>query len=580
MILPLILPPLLITAKHAQFSARDTDYMLTYSDLTNNWWNILDKLRYMPAYFVFLLIIGLALEFFAFFELVTYYLYQIFPFKAENVLKNMTGVRWISQWLYYICFLFLIAFVCNLLVVAICWFILGAVLNPDQFLPYCAGAGTTVSFIGAQISKINFLRTEIFKRVKGQVWDRLRGLLMATLGAVAIGVAASGVSSKIVSRENKTLQVFAKTSLGNVAGNLGIDHKLAAALAQGDDSAIPILSEKFGSNALIISAVLAVVFKDSAKLMISIEKLALIPAINISPEIAKMIVNISMKQKDVNVRSTVKMATVQFVKMKREMGANQNAYIIDPRGIEALVAMSRGSVDRFLSSIMNSDNIQRPIIEMLMLLKGLIEQQGYEATNILTNLMIEFGNVPSELAKGLASLCDETFSSKFQGDFSGWDSMIDSLCNNLKITDALLIQIIVHITRNNMGGLLRLMTQFTEVLNSKYNWNLDHDILSSLLILINGVKLDIDKFATKYELSVDLVHSLAPIFSEKKFDETQVIIPEIIGTNRNMGSRRESVAGEEEILLANSPHEELKEIIPPFIKAISETYQPTAESME
>ncbi|CAG9313576.1 unnamed protein product [Blepharisma stoltei] len=573
-ILPLALPPLLITAKHAMFSARDIDYILTYTDLNYAWWEIIHKLRYMPAYFAVLLILACLLEFLALFELVTYYLYQIFPFKSENVLRNMHGVRWISQTLYYVVFLFLIGWICFLFIVAICWFILGAVLNPDLYLSYCSGAATLVSFCMGQLASLNFLRTEIFKRVKEGVWDRLRGMLMLTLGAVTVGLAASSASSRVISRENKTLQVFAKTSLGDVAENLEIDHKLAAALAHGDDEAIPILAQKFGANPLIIAAILAVVFKDNEKLMRVVEDLAQVPAINIPPDLAKMIVNISLKQKDANIRSTVKMATIQFVKMKKEMGADPTMYSIDPRAIEALVAMSRGFVDRFITTISNSDT-HISIIKILFLIKGLIEQKMFEATDNLTNLLIEYCDVPEDVAKSVASLCDETYSAKFQNDFSGWNSMIDTLCDKLGIQDGLLMQLIVHITRNNMGAMLRIMNNLTEVLNGKHKWNLDSGIISSLLLLVNGSLMDLDKFAAKYELSNDLVNSLSPLFSEKRFTEIQTIIPEEM-----LPERRASVGEEEIIARQSESNRPIPENIPPFIKALAENLQPTGESME
>ncbi|CAG9334001.1 unnamed protein product [Blepharisma stoltei] len=576
-VLPLSLTPLLTETKHAETSARNPDYILTKIDMKSAWYLMPSKFEYLETILWVMLIVSAILLVISIVELYTYYIYQVFPARADTLLAGITGYRKLSQFAHYFALLFIAGIIVMLFVNALMWFILGAVLNPDIFLPYCAGAATLIAFCLAQVKIITFMTSEIFKRVKTSVKEKLNGNVSATLESACAGLALSQVQTSTISRENRTLQVFSKTPLGGIAKSLDINHKLATALAQGDESAIKEIAIEFGIHPLIMAAIVAVIQKDNNKLLGITEQLAAIPAINISPDIAKMIVKVSLKQSDLNIRSSVKMATVQFVKMKKELLADKeiDGYNIDPRIIEALVAMSRGSTERMLTWISTSETFPKPITDLMLLIKGLIEDGGKEIVEIFVRLMTNFGNFPKDIAECIGAFCDEGYASKFQNDYSGWDEKVDTFSKFLGIQDSLPIQMIVHMARESHGQLQRLLIQVTDMLNRKYGWRLEHQTISSLFAIIHGVNIDFDELADQYDLDPEIVKSIAPIFAEKKYTE----IPRL---TTNVENVRDSNLISGDII---QPDSEIQAMInenklPPAFKALAESHQPTAESME
>lgn len=78
----------------------------------------------------------------------------------------------------------LMGWISFIIIVGLCWYILGAVLNPDVFLPYAAAAVTLISFVANSLKQISKLRTEVLKKVKEYVWTKLRGLMTGTLDGI------------------------------------------------------------------------------------------------------------------------------------------------------------------------------------------------------------------------------------------------------------------------------------------------------------------------------------------------------------------------------------------------------------
>ena len=78
-------------------------------------------------------------------ELFAYYATRDIPFSTENLLgKNKCHE--ITQTIFYVLILVIAGLCCGYVILGSCWCILGAVLNPEVFLPYAAAAATGYSF--------------------------------------------------------------------------------------------------------------------------------------------------------------------------------------------------------------------------------------------------------------------------------------------------------------------------------------------------------------------------------------------------------------------------------------------------
>lgn len=594
-IIPLSLPALFTEAKHALISARDEDYILTYADLDFLWWNIPEKLHYMPGYFKAMLIISVAAVIISLIELTSYYLTQTFPFRTDTVMASIKGFRKWCQFLYYITFSFVVGWIFFYIVLGLCWFILGAVLNPDTYLPYATGAITIITFCIAQIQMINLIRTEVMKRIKTTVWEKLRSLMVDTVNNVASDLESESQGIISTSQENKTLELFVKTPLGTIAGELEIDPRLALALIAQEEDAIIELSKNLGMRPELVAAIVAVIMKDHQKLLNEVSKLCKIPGIKINSKLAQLIINLAWRQSDINVRSTVKASSLLFAHLRTENAANEefdsSLYDIDSRIVEALVAMSRGSVDRLLELIVRSSAFpDNSITDMLSLIKGLT---SYEIpTDIFVTLLTRFVGLPEEISRGFGALCDETYAVQFSEDFSGYDNNIDAVCEIMNFPESMPIHMMVHMSRSTQENMQRLLGQVIEYLNTKMMWTLDRKIISSLLIGLNGVTISIENLANKYKIDPDIAESIAWIFSEKKYSEVEKgrnAEPVIDTEDRN---EQEPFIMEANPLLHKptdqgtdiSAKAELKykEIakLPPSLAALLESHQPNANSME
>lgn len=591
-IIPLSLPAIYTEAKHAMISARDEDYILTYADLDFLWWNIPEKLHYMPGYFKAMLIISVSAVVISIIELVTYYLAQTFPFRTDTVMASITGFRKYCQYLYYITFSFVVGWIFFYVILGLCWFILGAVLNPDTYLPYATAAITVITFCIAQVQMINTIRTEVMKRIKTMVWEKLRSLMVDTVNNVASDLENESQGIISTTQENKTLELFVKTPLGKIAGELEIDPRLALALIAQEDDAINELSESLGMKPELLAAIVTVIMKDQKKLLREVFKLSKIPGIQINSKLAQLIINLAWRQSDINIRSTVKASSLLFTHLRTknitDPEFDYTIYDIDSRIVEALVAMSRGSVERLLDLIVKSAAFpDNSITDMLFLIKGLTSNEI--PTETFVTLLTRFVGLPEEIARGFGALCDESYALQFGEDFSGYDNNIDAICDILRIPESMPVHMMVHMARSTQENMQRLLGQVIEYLNSKMIWTLDRKIISSLLIGINGVTINIENLANKYKIEPEAAESIAWIFSEKKYAEihrAQVEQREIIEPSDHITKGEEAplidVRTESGTSSATSAQIDIKqaEELSPSLAALLQSHQPNSSSME
>ena len=78
-------------------------------------------------------------------ELLSYYYTREIPFSTDKILIR-TKCHDITQRIFYCLILFIASIGVGYIMLGTCWCILGAVLNPEVFLPYAAAAATGYSF--------------------------------------------------------------------------------------------------------------------------------------------------------------------------------------------------------------------------------------------------------------------------------------------------------------------------------------------------------------------------------------------------------------------------------------------------
>ena len=484
---------------HYELSTRPAEQFLIMADVKFRWWEIPDKMMVFPYYSWIALGFNCLIGVFSLMEAVSYYITQTFPWKTESLMEESFLIRKISQKIFIIQLMVLGAFVGGYVILCLCWCILGAVLNPEVFLPYAAASATFIVFVLGKLKSSVTLWREILDEIVTFLTERLKGMLSGMLDKV-IGNIKNNQFGNIgqALASGRYMDAINKTPLGAVMGDLGIDPQLVAAIANGDPIAIQMLAEKFGIDPLIVEALMAAVKKDIEALSLIIPKLATIPGIDLNPELAKAFIMLAWKQNDERLRTAVKVAVVHFV---RTMAAKQGlpapgatpqpgqlaqpgmpqkpSFEIDPRVIEALVGMARGDVLRIIDVIKEGEKmnlIPEKVGVLIDFLHGLINPQVSFIDSFI-ELMITLLGVPQDIAQGIGSMCDENYHNRlvrrmhkagdpnYPSSIMSYDRGIDALIKKFGIQESLLIQMLIVLARRAQGTFQRLLPLIVEFLN-------------------------------------------------------------------------------------------------------------------
>ena len=170
-------------------STRPSDQFVTVQDVQYRTWLIPGTMEHWESYtWVAVAVDGLILLL-TLFELINYYSTQSFPFQPETLMDPPTFLRKVTQKIFYVVLYFLAACIGGYIVIGLCWCILGAVLNPEIFLPYAAASGTLISFVtlktlGAFRMFKDMLR-EIVTILTSKMKTMLDGMLSKVIGNIS-----------------------------------------------------------------------------------------------------------------------------------------------------------------------------------------------------------------------------------------------------------------------------------------------------------------------------------------------------------------------------------------------------------
>lgn len=581
MLLPLTLPALLQQTNHYKISAHEyDDIYITNAELAYDWETAAYKLNDAPFYQRVLFILTLVCFGIGVLELVTYYLTVTLPLLPENIFASKTLLRRGIQYLFYLAFFFMVGCCGGLIALGLCWYILAAILNSAVFLPFAVGAATIIFFIFIQAKLIRYLSAEIFKKVSELVSENLRDMMVETVNSIVENLDKESENKAQLSRdEQRALVLFAKTPLGDVARKLGIDPKLSVALVNSDPEAIAKVAAMFGTRVEILSAIIAVVREDLKTLTALAGQISQYPGVHADTQICQMLVQLAWKQSDVNVRTAVKTAAAEYVRLKKSplMFNEPKAYNVDPRIINAIVAMTRGSVTSLIRQMRKSKNVPDSLTDMFELISQLM-QGDFTHTEHFVMMLQKYLDIPSEVAQGLGALTSDTYAAINSNRDGGVDSLLQGLTEALSLDDGVPVQIMTPMSRGQIGYIVTMLPQLIEYMNAKFRWQLDRKLIASIMATIHGVDMEVRALAETFSIDPDLGQCLACIFSEKRYSE---LYRDNSETDASLTPRPNSDLFVADLKPMNSDRAKAQFVNPaPSAKAFAEANQPSAESFE
>jgi hypothetical protein len=103
--------------------------------------------------------------------------------------------RKIIQKIFFGTLLFFGAICGGYIIVGLSWCILGAVLNPEVFLPYAAASATFITFCLAKLKSIMTMWREILREIIEFLTTKMKGMLSNMLDKVIGGIKGNSVGS-------------------------------------------------------------------------------------------------------------------------------------------------------------------------------------------------------------------------------------------------------------------------------------------------------------------------------------------------------------------------------------------------
>ena len=191
-------------------------------------------------------------------ELLCYYLTQQFPFKLENIIFKPIAIRKFTRGMFYTGLFIVCGALGCYIVIGLSWCILGAVLNPQVFLPYAAASSTFITFTLAKVQGALKMFQDILFEIVGilsKMMEKGLGNMLDTIIDNTKNASPGAIGATVASA--KYIHELNRSGMGPIIEEMSIDPLMVTAIAKGDPESTVMLAEKFGTDPIIIGALIA-----------------------------------------------------------------------------------------------------------------------------------------------------------------------------------------------------------------------------------------------------------------------------------------------------------------------------------
>ena len=252
-------------------------YTFTFSDVLSPnsvrpWWSTSNSGLLM----LFVLLIFLIFYVLALFELMSYYAtFYSFSGSIKIYKTRCKKCLFTSFYTYFvILFVLYVGYIC---LVAL-WMVLGAILNPNKFLPFATAVATFVMFVATKVKALNDLTNNIEDKIQQFVQDELQALISDTMTAVfgndqGSEEMAEGLITGELDKPARLL--FQKAILAFLGDKVQPTPEQTEAIANGDTGQlVALISQGIGVHQGVVKAIVALVLQDNKMLVESVGELA------------------------------------------------------------------------------------------------------------------------------------------------------------------------------------------------------------------------------------------------------------------------------------------------------------------
>ncbi len=297
-------------------TAYPSDLHLSADDLLFHPWNLSSKFSKFLLQNQIIIFVTVCMWIFSLVELILFYIEYVPKDLAvlltqgrpayNELLTCGARLRHRFQTFFYILFAYQCACMLGYFALVLCWCLLGAMLNPEAFLPYATAAASFIAFAIGKYKRLSNFRSEVTEIVSNFVLRNIKHMIsqsnIAGLGMDVESVVNDAVSGNLKSAvlsmaASKMRALLYKTPmLGELANKLNIDPETLALLVSGDKEVVFKLGRQWGIDEAIMRLFVGLGRSDEIAVSQAICDLSTKQGVNIHPDLALAVLQLSSTQ--------------------------------------------------------------------------------------------------------------------------------------------------------------------------------------------------------------------------------------------------------------------------------------------
>eukprot|EP00736_Rhodelphis_marinus_P000306 Rmarinus@m.15467 len=412
------------------------------------------------------------------------------------------------------------------------WLTLGAILNPNTFLPHAMAAVTLLVFALAKASKLQNARKKMKRKVMNAIQKKLKTVMEATMDNLKKKGKNLPGSDKAQSVEegmaNAATNAIARGPLGDLASALDLNIPTLLDIAKGEEEALATAADKLGLSLPLMLALVATVRRDQRALAAAVVAIASQPGLRVDEEVAAALFALMKRGSEDQFIVAAKTLIVKYA--ERSVAESQRLGLqvspVDPALLGALLSLSCGDAEPVLSALKRNrvPNVPLSVAKVAQFMVHGVQGRPKKAQRCLFEAMVDVFDDPHDR---------EVSSSLFQGilTLSGrnpYNSAVTELCDMVQI-NPLLVQLYLSKVRGRPSELLGLaeattktICQFLQIEPADEFTHVLDEAVMMLGVLAHGTRIDSRALAEDYDIDGQLATNMAHMVSGSMFNNALV----------------------------------------------------------
>ncbi len=473
-----------------------------------------------------LLLLSFGITMLAMIELVCHYATNNGTLEEQSE-KKMGTLRSLLHTSISILFVVYFTFIFSYIGLALIWLIFSAVLNPDVFLPYAVGAATIITYV--------YRKGAVYYSLYRNAFNIIRALLGLKIEQRFQQIAVKfqklpSIKSLSVNEDLSRVVAVVETDtqLSDTLKRIGIQAEQIIQLAQLCDDVLLSTAERLGMDCEVLKLVVASSRPNTDIVLLLQDLCKNSPGISMDSNTAAILYKLSKINTEESLHLAIKQAVIHY-------GTVNKNEKVKPHLIDAIVAMTRGSVSRLVDVITMQPELSKQF-EKAQYFFELVRTRDvsimeFEFAKDLERIGVKLCELDEVLMKALSAVSMHTIPPVNAGEHDAKQEPIKHLAEILNVKSFLIRLVVAVATRE--GNAIRVQGPGTDVfekfIEAKYSPltlpNVDIKSIQNKLRILSacawGTSVSIEQLASTFAIdhrkSVAMAHLMSHECGEGNF---------------------------------------------------------------